>query len=447
VHAAVVVFTRDLRVHDNPALAAAARAERVLPLFVFDDRALAAHASANRARFLLEALRDLDRSLRDRGARLIVRRGDWVGEVLRVVQQAGAAAVHVSADVSGYAQRREARLRAEAGRLGIEVVAHPGVTVVPPGAVTPTGGDHFKVFTPYWRRWSAVPRRLRVAAPRRLRLPPGVGPGRWPAAASLASGGRARVVPPGGEGAARRLFAAWARAGLRGYPARHDDLAGAATSHLSPYLHFGCVSPLEVVERAEGGGGGAEFARQLCWRDFFHQLLAARPDAAWADYRPRGDRWHDDPDAFTAWRDGLTGYPVVDAAMRQLRSEGFVPNRARMVVASFLTKDLYLDWRLGARHFLDWLVDGDLASNNLSWQWTAGTGTDTDPRRVFNPTVQGKRFDPGGEFVRRHVPELAGVSGQAVHDPDLGTRRACGYPAPIVDHAAAVAAYRARRRR
>jgi deoxyribodipyrimidine photo-lyase len=186
--------------------------------------------------------------------------------------------------------------------------------------------------------------------------------------------------------------------------------------------------------------------RQLCWRDFFHQVLAARPDAAWADYRPRGDRWRDDPVALGAWRDGTTGYPVVDAGMRQLRAEGFMPNRARMVVASFLTKDLNVDWRLGARHFLDWLVDGDLANNNLNWQWIAGTGTDTDPRRVFNPIVQGRRFDPGGDYVRRHVPELAGVAGPAVHDPDPETRRACGYPPPIVDHAAAVAAYRARRR-
>ena len=190
--------------------------------------------------------------------------------------------------------------------------------------------------------------------------------------------------------------------------------------------------------------GAAAFVRQLCWRDFFAQILAARPDAAWDDFRPRGDRWNDDDDALDAWKDGRTGYPVVDAGMRQLRLEGYMHNRARLVVASFLTKDLHLDWRAGARHFLDLLVDGDIANNNLNWQWVAGTGTDTNPHRVFNPTVQGKRFDPDGEYVRRYVPELAALRGPDTHDPDDKVRRAYDYPAPIVDHQRAIAEYRDR---
>jgi len=173
--------------------------------------------------------------------------------------------------------------------------------------------------------------------------------------------------------------------------------------------------------------------------------LAARPHAAWQDLRPRGLEWNDDADALAAWREGRTGYPVVDAGMRQLLREGFVHNRARMIVASFLTRDLAVDWRAGARHFLDHLVDGDIASNNLNWQWVAGTGTDTNPHRIFNPTVQGKRFDPDGEYVRRYVPELTALRGPATHEPDAAVRRAYGYPAPIVDHHEAVAEYRARR--
>jgi deoxyribodipyrimidine photo-lyase len=226
------------------------------------------------------------------------------------------------------------------------------------------------------------------------------------------------------------------------YDEVRDELAADATSRLSPYLHFGCVSPLQVERRVTRRRGAAAFVRQLCWRDFFAQLLAARPAAAWHDYRPRGHRWHRDTAALAAWQDGRTGYPVVDAAMRQLAREGFVHNRARMIVASFLTKDLYVDWREGARHFLGLLVDGDVASNNLNWQWVAGTGTDTNPTRVFNPTVQSRRFDPDGTYVRRYVPELRSVRDASIHDPDDATRRACGYPLPIVDHREAVAAYR-----
>ena len=186
--------------------------------------------------------------------------------------------------------------------------------------------------------------------------------------------------------------------------------------------------------------------RQLAWRDFFAQLLAASPQSATPTSAPRGDRWRDDADALAAWREGRTGYPVVDAGMRQLAREGFMHNRARLLTGSFLTKDLYLDWRIGAEHFAGLLVDGDVASNAGSWQWVAGTGVDTRPNRVFNPTAQAKRFDPNGDYVRRYVPELAGIEGGAVHEPwRLGLLRPPGYPEPIVDHAEAVAAFRARR--
>jgi deoxyribodipyrimidine photo-lyase len=446
---AVVVFTRDLRVSDHPALAHAVRDhDVVVPLFVFDDAILrGAFNRPNRTGFLLESLADLDAALRTLGGRLVTRRGDWVDSVLRVARDVGAATVHVSDDASRYASARLARLETDAAAAGIRVRRTPGVAVVEPGTITPgDAGDHYKAFTPYFRRWSGVRRRAVVATPRRIDLPPVVDPGALPALGDLVAGDRSPDVVRGGARPAHEQLAAWVARGLRTYPDRHDDLPGDATSRLSPYLHFGCVSPLEVA-RAAGRHKGAEaFLRQLCWRDFYLQVLAARPDAAWSDYHSRGDQWRDDAEGLEAWQEGCTGYPVVDAAMRQLRQEGWMHNRARLIVASFLTKDLYIDWRVGARHFLDLLLDGDIANNNLNWQWVAGTGTDTNPHRVFNPTVQGTRFDPEGEYVRRYVPELRAVKGGAVHDPETKVRRAYDYPDPIVDHREAIAEYRDRRR-
>ena len=445
----VVVFTRDLRVHDHPALTAAVTTcERVVPLFVFDDAIIGSrYNTPNRTGYLLDALADLDASLHERGGALVTRHGDWVGEVLRVAQDTKAESIHVSDDVSAFAAARRSRLAVAAARDRIALEFHPGVTVVEPGAITPAHGDHFQVFTPYHRRWLAAPRRPVHGAPRRVELPAGVDSDCLPQLTDLVSGNRSPAVAAGGETVARRALNPWVRHQLGDYAARHDDLPGDATSHVSAALHFGCMSAAEIERKLHGRPGADAFVRQLCWRDFYAQILAARPDAAWSDYRSRGDTWNIDDRAFTAWTEGRTGYPVVDAAMRQLRDEGFVHNRARMIAASFLTKDLYVDWRRGARHYLDWLVDGDLANNNLNWQWTAGTGTDTNPHRVFNPTVQGKRFDPNGEYVRRYVPDLAAVEGGAVHEPwslPEPVRTALDYPPPIVDHRDAIAEYRTR---
>jgi deoxyribodipyrimidine photo-lyase len=445
----VVVFTRDLRVDDHPALARAAReAERVVPLFVLDDAILDSEFNRpNRTGFLLESLRDLDESLHELGGGLVVRRGDWVREVAEMVRVVEAGAVHVSDDVSGYARARLGRL-AEAVTVPVERA--PGITIAAPGEITPgNAGDHYKVFTPYYRRWFEARRRHVEPAPERVLLPDEYEPGMLPELTDLVDGARSPDAAPGGARAGNARLDAWIESGLRGYAEHHDDLPGDATSRLSPYLHFGCISPLEVLRTASvhQGEGVDAFVRQLCWRDFYAQILADRPDTAWSDYVDRGDRWRVDPDAEQAWTDGRTGYPVVDAAMRQLRAEGFMHNRARMVVASFLTKDLYLDWRVGARHFLDLLVDGDLAQNNLNWQWVAGTGADTNPHRVFNPTVQGQRFDPDGDYVRRYVPELRAIKDGSVHDPDPKIRRAYDYPAPIVDHKEAIAEYKERHAR
>ncbi|MBE9373860.1 deoxyribodipyrimidine photo-lyase [Saccharopolyspora sp. HNM0983] len=431
----VAVFTRDLRVQDNPVLCAAARAERLVALFVLDDAVLGGPlgTSPNRAAFLAESLADLDAALRDRGGHLVVRRGDVVAETRAVAAAAAAHRVHIAADVSGYAQHRtealDAALRADGRALDVHAAS---VTAVEPGAVTPAGKDHFAVFTPYHRRWAGVNKRSPLPAPNTLRCADVRGRA-LPTAGELCSGAPSPARPRGGGRQADRLLGEQVRTAA-GYESAADDLAADATSRLSPHLHFGCVSAVSVLHAV--GADSPALARQIAWRDFHHQVLAARPSCAQRDYRDRGDRWRTDPAALRAWQQGRTGYPIVDAGMRQLLHEGWMHNRARLITASFLTKTLYLDWRRGAAHFLELLVDGDIANNQLNWQWVAGTGTDTRPNRVLNPLAQAAKYDPRGEYVRRYLPELAGICGSAVHRPwrlPDGQRAELDYPEPIVD--------------
>jgi deoxyribodipyrimidine photolyase len=449
VGTSIVLFNRDLRLRDNPALAAAAKAERTVPLFVLDPALLESRfAAANRVAVLLESLRDLGDGLRAAGARLYIRRGDPVEETLALARECGAGELHVSADWSAFAQRREQGLRRACREQGIAFRAHPGTTIVAPGAVAPSGGDHFKVFSPFHRAWEEAPLRAPAAAPRRLQVPSRLAAGRLPALDPLLRGELSPQRAPGGETAGRKAMRAFLRDGLSGYADHHDDLAGDRTSGLSPYLRFGCISPLELLGEARSRRGGGAYGRQLCWRDFHHQVLAAYPALPRRDYRSRGDRWSRSRRAFEAWCEGHTGYPIVDAAMRQLQQEGRMHNRARMIVASFLTKDLYVDWRWGAEHFWDLLSDGEIANNAGNWQWVAGTGNDTRPNRVFNPIRQARRFDPEGDYVRRYLPELEAVEGKAVHEPwrlDSARRRRLDYPEPIVDHDDAAATFLARR--
>jgi deoxyribodipyrimidine photo-lyase len=440
MNVAIALFTRDLRVHDNPVLHAACQAAtEVVPLFVLDSGILRGRSmSANRAAFLAAALVDLDAHLRQLGGRLVVRSGDVVKEVERIVADLGAGEVHLAADVSGYSHRREHALRERLAGHGCRLHVHAAtVTVVEPGAITPSGGGaHFTVFTPYYRRWLHAQRRALLEAPRRITMPT-VATDPIPAADELCPGQRSPQLPQGGETAGRRLLHDWLAGPVAHYQQTHDDLAADDTSRLSPYLHFGCISPTEAVHAADANtAGGEAFIRQLAWRDFHHQVLAARPDAAKADYRCRHDRWRYDEKAVQAWRNGRTGYPIVDAGMRQLRAEGWMHNRARLITASFLTKTLYVDWRIGARHFAELLVDADVANNQLNWQWVAGTGTDTRPNRILNPLRQAQRYDPNGDYVRRYLPELRGVAGPAVHQPwklDPPCRAHLDYPDPLVD--------------
>ncbi|MBU3064880.1 DNA photolyase family protein [Nocardia sp. NEAU-G5] len=433
---AVAVFTRDLRVHDNPVLWAAHRAAgQVVPLFVLDEAILGrAPLSPNRIRFLITALTELDQELRARGTRLIVRRGDVTTEVERVATQVRAGGVHIATDVSRYCTRRARRLRARLDAHGIPLYEHDSVTAVPPGALRPSSGTaHFAVFTPYFRRWLQTPIRTAYPAPDSLPAPE-LDPGRIPAAAELCPEHGSPLLAVGGETTGRELLRAWLSGPVEQYGAHSDELATDATSGLSPYLHFGCLSAAELVHRTDlSTTGGNAFARQLAWRDFHHQLLAARTELAWTDYRPPPAPPRFDPHAADAWRAGSTGFPVIDAAMRQLLAQGWMPGRARLIAASFLTKTLHVDWRIGAAHFLHWLVDADIANNQLNWQWAAGTGTDTRPHRILNPIRQAERHDPDGVYVRRWIPELADLPGGAVHRPWRALTLAQDYPPPIVE--------------
>jgi deoxyribodipyrimidine photo-lyase len=412
---AVVLFTRDLRVHDHRALSDAAREyERVVPLFVVDDRVLGSRPAPNRTTFLLDALADLREALRKRGGDLVIRRGDPVEQTTRLARTVGATAVFVSADASGYAQTREKRLARVCERERFELRILDTNTVVPPGVLAPDGSDHYRVFTPYWRRWRAVAPAPVARAPVRLRLPCGVAAGELPTLHEFTKRAASPDLPRGGEREGRRRLSSWLSKGIGRYRDERDLLANDATSRLSPYLHFGSISAVDVVTRASKHEGAEPFVRQLCWRDFFFQLLAANPQTTHDDFRAEGD-WRDDDEAFARWREGRTGYPIVDAGMRQLTLEGWLNNRARLIVGSFLTRTLRLDWRLGADVFFDLLVDGDIASNVGNWQWVAGTGANPRPGRALNPSRQAARFDPDGDYVRRYVPELADLPTAAIH--------------------------------
>ncbi|WP_440098800.1 cryptochrome/photolyase family protein [Streptosporangium sp. H16] len=440
----IVLFSRDLRVHDHPALAAACeRARHVIPLFVADP----AIPSGNRGGFLAECLADLRGSLRERGGELVVRHGDPVAETMRLAEETKAQAVHTSLDVSTLARRRQRRLAEECDRLRMAFRVFPGLTIVPPDALRPTGGgDHYRVFTPYLRAWARQPRREVLKAPDIVHVPGGLRAGRLPE-----PGREPYELFRGGEKAGRRRMEQWLKHCVEDYADGHDDMAGNRTSRLSPYLRFGCVSPLELeaLARDAGGAGDArdvgrieeegedrrgadEFVRQLCWRDFFYQVTRAFPRINRDDYRPRGHEWRDDDHAAQAWKAGMTGVPIVDAGMRQLLTEGWMHNRARLVAGSFLVRRLGVDWRVGADHFFDLLLDGDVANNYGNWQWVAGTGNDTRPNRPVNHIRQAKRYDPDGEYVRLHVPELDAVPTRMIHEPWRLPSGVPGYPAPLV---------------
>ncbi|HET6831323.1 MAG TPA: deoxyribodipyrimidine photo-lyase [Solirubrobacterales bacterium] len=447
----ILWLRRDLRVRDHPALRAALeRSERIVPLFCFDDSLLhGRHASGSRTQFLLECLADLDRGLRERSSGLVVRHGDPVTELVRVARDAGAQDVHATDDVGPYARRRDHRVRRALARAGIELHLHPGVTAIDVAAVSTKNGKPFTVFSPFFRAWLETERRPVLRAPAEIPpLPSRLRKGRIPALSVLGLEQEVEEPPGGGETAAKRTLDRFLGGSVRDYADGRDVLGADRTSRLSPYLHFGCVSPRQIEDRLGRGQGPEAYRRQLAWRDFHHHVLAHHPRNARSELqdRYRGKiRWSHAHRPFEAWCEGRTGFPLVDAGMRQLRREGWMHNRARLVVGSFLTKDLGIDWRWGERHFMRLLVDGDEANNNGNWQWIASVGTDPQPafRRIYNPARHQERFDPENRYVRRYVPELRTVPDAYVHEPwtmpaDVQRKSGCvigeHYPVPVVDH-------------
>jgi deoxyribodipyrimidine photo-lyase len=452
---ALLWLRRDLRVHDHPALQSALQSsDRLVAVFCLDDRLLhGRHASGPRTQFMLECLADLDGSLRSRGARLVVRFGPPERELPALARAVEARSLHFTADAGPFARRRDARVVRAFSRDRLAVFATPGAFVIDDvDAVRTSAGTPYAVFTPFHRAWLSQPRREPLGLPRSLpALPDGLDPGRLPGLSELGLEQEVCDPPLGGETRARALMRSFLKGPVKRYGERRNELAGDGASRLSPYLHFGCLSPRELEALLPAGPGAEEYRRQLCWRDFYAHVLAGFPSDARSEHqaRLRGSlSWSHARKRFAAWCEGRTGFPLVDAAMRQLRHEGWMPNRARLVAASFLTKDLWIDWRWGERWFMRLLVDGDEASNNGNWQWIASVGVDPQPasRRILNPTRQQKRFDPGGAYVRRYVPELAAVPDHYLADPwrmpaalqrEIGCVLGRDYPEPIVDHSAA----------
>jgi deoxyribodipyrimidine photo-lyase len=452
---AIVWFRRDLRVDDHPALCAAVeRAERIVPFFSFDDRLLhGRHESGPRTQFMLECLADLRGSLRDRGGDLVVRHGPPERELPRLAAEVAAREVHLTPDVSPFASSRDRRVRRALIRAGVELRAHPGLNVVDDiTALRSSAGRPYSVFTPFHRRWEQEPRRSPLEAPRSLPgLPTGLRVGKLPSLRELALESAVESPLPGGERPARERLEAFLAETVRDYASNHDALGADKTSRLSPYIRFGCISPREVETRLPRGKGAGEFRRQLAWRDFYYHVLHHFPRNARSEFQDRFRgriRWSYARRRFDAWTEGRTGYPLVDAGMRQLLREGWMHNRARLVVGSFLTKDLGIDWRWGERWFMRLLIDGDEANNNGNWQWIASVGVDPQPvfRRIYNPARHMDRFDPRGDYVRRYVPELRGVPDEYLSEPwtmpeevqhEAGCVIGRDYPDPIVDHAEA----------
>jgi len=454
VTTALLWYRRDLRLNDHPALARAVREfDRVVAVFVFDDALLHGRfASTARTEFMLGCLRALDAQLRERGSGLVVRHGRPAEELVVLAGEACAQAVLWTSDVAPYARARDAQVTSALREADVQALPQGGSYVIDVSKPRTQGGQPFAVFSPFHRHWLDVERRPLHRAPAQLpALPSTLRTGRLPSLAALGMNDRSDVEPfrEPGEAPARAALARWLDGPVDRYDRRHDALGAPGTSGLSPYLRWGCLSAAECEQRAarRAGAGARAWIRQLCWRDFYAHVLLTNPDNARLEFQEkyRELEWADDDESLAAWHEGRTGYPLVDAGMRQLMRSGWMHNRARLVVGSFLTKDLHLDWRLGEQHFERLLLDGEPAQNNGNWQWVASVGVDPAPyfRRLFNPTLQQRKFDPDGEYVRRWVPELRDVALQRLAEPWTMSdeeQAAAGciigedYPAPIVDH-------------
>jgi deoxyribodipyrimidine photo-lyase len=430
---AVHWFRCDLRLSDNTALHAAVKAsDAVVPIFIFDPQILTApEISAHQVAFMLECLHSLEKNIEATGGKLILRHGPILEEMRSLLRESGAHALYYNRDYEPYARERDAAVEKLARSLDIEVHSFKDNVVLEPHEVLKSDGKPYGVFTPYSRVWrtvgkSAVLPTVKFSNPPRLNYPTSL-----PLPSFNELGFSSDItLPPAGERAARDRLRHFTSGDLLHYAQNRDFPARDATSRFSPHLRLGTLSPRTVLAAAEKAGkehpaaksSTDVFVNELIWRDFYRQVLWHHPHVAQSCYRPQYDalRWENNEKLFAAWCEGRTGYPLVDAGMRQLNTTGWMHNRVRMVVAMFLTKDLLISWQWGERYFMQKLLDADLASNNGGWQWSAGTGTDAQPWfRIFNPSSQAQKFDPEGRYIHHYVPEADLLS----------------YPAPIVDHA------------
>lgn len=426
-------FRRDLRLSDNPALVEAVRsADDVVGVFCLDP-ALLGPAGDVRRHHLFRTLAALDESM---DGNLVVRTGGPAVVIPELAVEVEAASVHLAEDFGPYGRTRDDAVADLVTGTGTELVRTGSAYAVPPGSIENKSGAPYKVFTPFSRAWRAHgwpdPVRRPATIPWR--------PVRSDGIPDLPDVGDVDL-PRVGEVAAGNRVDHFLRAKVDDYDDARDRPGADATSRLSPDLKWGTLHPRQILARLGPSKGAQTFATELCWREFYADVLHHRPESARESMDERvgampWDRGAGADELFEAWTRGGTGFPIVDAGMRQLLAEGWMHNRVRMITASFLVKDLHLDWQRGARWFMQHLVDGDLASNQHGWQWTAGTGTDAAPFfRIFNPTTQGQRFDPDGTYVRRWIPELSGVPTKWVHSPsDAPDGLPAGYPEPVVDH-------------
>ena len=437
----ILWLRRDLRVADQRALIAAAAEGPVIPVYVLDDETPKHRKLGGASRWWLHhSLAALDAELRDRGSRLILRRGRSDAVLAKLAEETGAARVHALRHYEPWWRNAEA---AVARRL--ELCCHDGNYLAPPGSVTTGAGAPYKIYTPFWRALSAT-----LPPPAPLPAPAAIpAPDRWPESDTLAgwellptrpdwAGGLRDEWTPGEAGAAQRIDIFGARA--RNYGEARNLPSTEGTSRLSPHLHWGEVSPAQLWHAVAGAGGSVDiFLGELGWRDFAQNVILQFPDYGARNARPAFDRmpWREGAAAradLRAWQRGETGYPIVDAGMRQLWASGWMHNRVRMIAASFLIKHLLIDWREGERWFWDCLVDADYGSNSVNWQWSAGSGVDANMfGRIMAPLTQSPKFDAAG-YIRRWVPELAGLTDAAIHDPEAAGCRPAAYPRKLIGH-------------
>ena len=461
----IVWLRRDLRVSDNAALwAACEQANYVVPLFVFDPDILGREdTGAARVAFLIDALRVLDANLQKLGGRLIIRNGKVPEQIVKAVEEFGADAVFHQREYEPFGVKRDAAVQEALKQRGTAVETFPGLSLFEPPEITTKTQTPYTVFGPYKREWFSRPADGPKPVPSHVPVPVDAESDGLPSLQKLKFG-TAQTFECGGEDRAQALLAEFLTQKIKAYDGARDTLSVDGTSLLSRHLHLGTLSaravvdavrragldqPSEVKPDAEQAGehraepGHSTFLTEIAWHDFYLQILHHFPYVTEGAFRPQFDalEWENDAALFEAWKTGRTGYPIIDAAMRQLNSEAWMHNRGRMLTASFLTKDLLIDWRWGEKYFMQQLVDGDQAANNGGWQWAAGTGTDAQPFfRIFNPTTQGEKFDPDGAYVKRWVPELARVPAKFIHCPwklsDAERALACpDYPPRVVDHA------------